>query len=63
MKFSALAAIALVVGPAAAEVYFKEQFNDEVCALICGGDDKLKWNWSTTCMRHFRSNESRRSEY
>ena len=30
MKFSALAALALFVGPAAAEVYFKEDFNDSV---------------------------------
>jgi hypothetical protein len=30
MKFSVLATLALVVGPAAAETFFKEQFNDEV---------------------------------
>eukprot|EP00567_Pseudictyota_dubia_P007534 CAMPEP_0197443160 /NCGR_PEP_ID=MMETSP1175-20131217/8983_1 /TAXON_ID=1003142 /ORGANISM="Triceratium dubium, Strain CCMP147" /LENGTH=401 /DNA_ID=CAMNT_0042973757 /DNA_START=56 /DNA_END=1261 /DNA_ORIENTATION=+ len=29
MKFSALAALALTAAPAAAEVYFKEQFNDD----------------------------------
>ena len=33
MKFTALAAAALIAGPAAAEVYFKEQFNDEVRAF------------------------------
>ena len=30
MKFSILATIALCAGPAAAETFFKEQFNDEV---------------------------------
>jgi hypothetical protein len=30
MKFPALATLALIAGPAAAEVYFKEQFNDDV---------------------------------
>jgi len=30
MKFSALAALSLLVGPAAAEIYLKEDFNDEV---------------------------------
>jgi hypothetical protein len=30
MKFSTLAALAVCVGPAAAEIYFKEDFNDEV---------------------------------
>ena len=30
MKFSALAALSLLFGPAAAEIYFKEDFNDEV---------------------------------
>ena len=30
MKFSALALLAAVT-PVAAEIYFKEQFNDEVC--------------------------------
>jgi calreticulin len=29
MKFSALAALAVIVGPAAAEIYLKEDFNDE----------------------------------
>jgi hypothetical protein len=31
MKFSALAALSLLAGPAVAEIYFKEDFNDEVC--------------------------------
>ena len=30
MKFSALAALSLVIGPVAAEVYLKEDFNDAV---------------------------------
>ena len=33
MKFSLLAAT-LAVAPAAAEIYFKEQFNDEVCEVL-----------------------------
>jgi hypothetical protein len=36
MKFSALAALSLIVGPAAAEIYFKEQFNDEVRGIRSG---------------------------
>jgi hypothetical protein len=34
MKFSSLAALALVVGPAVAEVYFKEDFNDSVRFVV-----------------------------
>jgi hypothetical protein len=30
MKFSTLAALSLTLGSAAAEIYLKEQFNDEV---------------------------------
>jgi hypothetical protein len=30
MKFSILSTAALLAAPAAAEIYFKEQFNDEV---------------------------------
>ena len=31
MKFSSLAILAALSTPVAAEIYFKEQFNDEVC--------------------------------
>ena len=44
MKFSLLAT-ALAVAPAAADVYFKEQFNDEVRrgnkSLMCHGNEEF----------------------
>jgi hypothetical protein len=35
MKFSVFATLSLIAAPVAAEVYFKEQFNDEVSLFEC----------------------------
>jgi hypothetical protein len=31
MRFTSIAFLAALAAPAAADIYFKEQFNDEVC--------------------------------
>jgi hypothetical protein len=50
MKISPLAALSLLVGPAVAEIYFKEDFNDEVrkkldVKCFCGCEMRARRPW------------------
>jgi hypothetical protein len=47
MKFT-LAAFTALLAPAAAEIYFKEQFNDDVSALLPTGVANEPGGWPAT---------------